>query len=99
MPTPSSGRSARPTPVPPTLVIFVRHGTTPTTGQVLPGRAPGLHLNDVGKAQAETVAERLATWVSAGPAPGTANPEATTARGAGRAPRRAPSGPKRPTVA
>jgi probable phosphomutase (TIGR03848 family) len=99
MTTPASGRGARPKPPPPTLVIFVRHGTTPTTGQVLPGRAPGLHLSDVGKAQAETVAERLATWVSAGPAPGTANPEATSARGAGRAPRRAPSGPKRPTVA
>jgi probable phosphoglycerate mutase len=29
---------------------------------VLPGRAPGLHLADDGKAQAEAVAERLASW-------------------------------------
>jgi probable phosphomutase (TIGR03848 family) len=39
----------------------VRHGATPTTGSVLPGRAPGLHLSDTGRAQAETVAERIAS--------------------------------------
>jgi probable phosphoglycerate mutase len=38
---------------------LVRHGETPTTGTVLPGRAPGLHLSDRGRAQAERVAERL----------------------------------------
>jgi probable phosphomutase (TIGR03848 family) len=38
----------------------VRHGTTPTTGAVLPGRAPGLHLAEAGVAQAEAVAARLA---------------------------------------
>jgi probable phosphoglycerate mutase len=38
---------------------LVRHGETPTTGRVLPGRAPGLHLSDGGRAQAERVAERL----------------------------------------
>ncbi|MDQ0819468.1 putative phosphomutase (TIGR03848 family) [Arthrobacter sp. V4I6] len=38
----------------------MRHGETPTTGTVLPGRAPGLHLSDRGRAQAERVAERLA---------------------------------------
>ncbi|KLU09451.1 MULTISPECIES: MSMEG_4193 family putative phosphomutase [unclassified Kocuria] len=43
-----------------TLVLLVRHGETPTTGKVLPGRAPGLHLSDHGRAQAEQVAERLA---------------------------------------
>src|SRR2546421_254069 len=43
----------------PTLVLFVRHGQTPTTGQLLPGRAPGLHLADVGKAQAQAIAEAL----------------------------------------
>ncbi|NBU06916.1 MAG: phosphoglycerate mutase, partial [Actinobacteria bacterium] len=32
-------------PRPPTLVLLVRHGTTPTTGKVLPGRARGLHLS------------------------------------------------------
>ena len=38
----------------------MRHGTTPTTGAVLPGRAPGLHLAGAGLAQAEAVAARLA---------------------------------------
>ena len=28
----------------PTTILLVRHGQTPTTGKVLPGRAPGLHL-------------------------------------------------------
>ena len=45
---------------PGTLLLLVRHGETPTTGTVLPGRAPGLHLSDRGRAQAERVAERLA---------------------------------------
>lgn len=44
-----------------TLVLLVRHGATPTTGQVMPGRAPGLHLSEVGQAQAAAVAERLAS--------------------------------------
>ena len=44
---------------PGTLLLLVRHGETPTTGTVLPGRAPGLHLSDRGRAQAERVAERL----------------------------------------
>jgi len=44
----------------PTLVLLVRHGRTPTTGQVLPGRAAGLHLGDEGRAQAETAASRIA---------------------------------------
>ncbi len=44
----------------PTLVLLVRHGKTPTTGKVLPGRAPGLHLGDAGIAQAERAAERIA---------------------------------------
>lgn len=38
---------------------MVRHGRTPTTGKVLPGRAPGLHLADSGKAEAEAVAKRI----------------------------------------
>ena len=35
--------------VPPgaTEVLLVRHGQTPTTGKLLPGRAPGLHLAEV----------------------------------------------------
>jgi probable phosphomutase (TIGR03848 family) len=52
---------ARPAAPPkPTLVLLVRHGQTPTTGKVLPGRAPGLHLADKGVEQAEAVAVRIA---------------------------------------
>ncbi len=52
---------ARPAAPPkPTLVLLVRHGQTPTTGKVLPGRAPGLHLADKGVEQAEAVAARIA---------------------------------------
>ena len=50
----------RPTPSPSTLVLLVRHGQTNTTGIVLPGRSPGLHLSDEGRKQAEGVATRLA---------------------------------------
>jgi probable phosphoglycerate mutase len=52
---------ARAKPVPTdTLVLFVRHGQTPTTGATLPGRARGLHLADAGRAQAKAVATRIA---------------------------------------
>ncbi|MDP6177466.1 MAG: histidine phosphatase family protein [Acidimicrobiales bacterium] len=43
-----------------TLVLFVRHGRTPTTGTTLPGRAPGLHLSAEGLRQADAVATGLA---------------------------------------
>lgn len=43
-----------------TLILLVRHGQTPTTGKVLPGRAPGLHLSEQGRDQAARVAQRLA---------------------------------------
>jgi probable phosphoglycerate mutase len=46
---------------PSTVVLLVRHGVTATTGQVMPGRAPGLHLSEAGRAQAAAVAERLLT--------------------------------------
>jgi len=49
--------AARPRP---TLVLLVRHGQTPTTGKVLPGRAAGLHLSETGQAQAREMAARLA---------------------------------------
>jgi probable phosphoglycerate mutase len=42
-------------------VLLVRHGTTPSTGKVLPGQAPGLHLSEKGRAQAAVAAERVAT--------------------------------------
>lgn len=44
-----------------TLVLLIRHGQTPTTGVVLPGRAPGLHLSDDGRRQATAVADRIGT--------------------------------------
>ncbi|MDA3039161.1 MAG: MSMEG_4193 family putative phosphomutase [Actinomycetota bacterium] len=44
----------------PTTVLLVRHGRTPTTGQVLPGRARGLHLSEEGRAQADRAAQRIA---------------------------------------
>ena len=47
-------------PPAPTLVLLVRHGHTPTTGKVLPGRAPGLHLAPKGHDQAAAAATRIA---------------------------------------
>ena len=44
---------------PSTIVLLIRHGQTPTTGQVLPGRTPGLHLAEQGITQAREVAARL----------------------------------------
>jgi probable phosphoglycerate mutase len=45
---------------PPTIVLFVRHGVTPTTGKVLPGQAPGLHLSEQGRAQVRQTAGAIA---------------------------------------
>jgi probable phosphomutase (TIGR03848 family) len=42
-----------------TRVLLVRHGRTPTTGTVLPGRAPGLRLAEDGRKEAEATAERI----------------------------------------
>jgi probable phosphomutase (TIGR03848 family) len=52
---PSTRRPARS----PTVVCLVRHGTTPTTGKVLPGRARGLHLADSGRSEAERAGEQF----------------------------------------
>jgi probable phosphoglycerate mutase len=54
-------RASTPPAPAPTLVLLVRHGQTPTTGKVLPGRAAGLHLADKGREQAEAVAGRIAS--------------------------------------
>lgn len=43
----------------PTTLLLVRHGVTSTTGKVLPGRAPGLHLSPRGVEQAHRAAQRL----------------------------------------
>ena len=40
-------------------MLLVRHGVTASTGIILPGRTPGLHLSERGVAQAEQVAQRL----------------------------------------
>jgi len=53
---------ARPKPPKPTTIAFVRHGQTPTTGKVLPGRARGLHLAESGQAQAQAAADRLRAY-------------------------------------
>jgi probable phosphoglycerate mutase len=42
-----------------TVVLLVRHGLTPTTGIKLPGQAPGLHLTEEGRRQAEAAAARI----------------------------------------
>jgi len=52
--------SKQPKPPVLTTVLLVRHGQTPTTGKLLPGRTPGLHLAEAGIAQAEQVAARIA---------------------------------------
>ncbi len=38
-----------------TFIVFVRHAKTSTTGKVLPGRTPGLHLSDEGWEQARNL--------------------------------------------
>ena len=40
-------------------ILLIRHGTNDSLGRVLYGRTPGVHLNQEGRAQAHTVAERL----------------------------------------
>jgi broad specificity phosphatase PhoE len=97
-------RSARRKPSPPTVVLLVRHGATTTTGRELPGRAPGLHLSDQGREQAERVAARIADLVGvtpAAPSPdgdGAAGDGAAAPRGEGRGRHRgrakAPAGPR-----
>ena len=61
-PKPTRPRTTTPKRPPATLVLFVRHATTPSTGRVLPGRAPGLHLAESGQEQAARLADRLAAW-------------------------------------
>ncbi len=49
----------------PTTFLLVRHGVTSSTGKVLPGRAPGLHLSAAGRQQADTVAARIGELAAA----------------------------------
>lgn len=77
----------------PTTVLLVRHGRTATTGSVLPGRAPGLHLSAEGRTQAERAAERIAPMqpaaVYASPMERTRETAAPIAKAAGLRVRRA----------
>jgi probable phosphoglycerate mutase len=53
-------RAKNPKPPSLTTLLLVRHGTTTTTGKLLPGRAAGLHLAESGVRQAERAGERIA---------------------------------------
>jgi probable phosphomutase (TIGR03848 family) len=55
----TKARSTSPAGPPSTLILLVRHGQTPTTGKLLPGRAPGLHLAELGQTQAQGAADRI----------------------------------------
>lgn len=43
-----------------TIILFIRHGITTQLGKMVSGRMAGVHLNEVGRAQAERLSERLA---------------------------------------
>lgn len=102
VPVPDGSTPARPAarrgpkPRAATMVLLVRHGTTPTTGIKLPGRAPGLHLSDRGHAQAAAAAQRIAalskapTAVYASPLERTRETAAPIARALGLRVRNAP---------
>jgi probable phosphomutase (TIGR03848 family) len=57
---PASSTKRKPAAPVVTTVLLVRHGQTATTGKVLPGRAPGLHLAEAGREQAARAAARIA---------------------------------------
>lgn len=42
-----------------TTFLLVRHGATSHLGHIISGRSPGVHLNEEGRQQAETLADRL----------------------------------------
>jgi len=52
----------RPKPLPPTVVVLVRHALTPTTGKELPERGAGPSLSEQGRRQAEEAARRISSW-------------------------------------
>jgi probable phosphomutase (TIGR03848 family) len=43
-----------------TTFLLIRHGLCDSVGRAIAGRAPGVHLNHTGQAQAEALAHRLA---------------------------------------
>jgi probable phosphomutase (TIGR03848 family) len=54
--------SPRPKPKPPTVLLLVRHGLTPTTGRDLPAAGEGPGLSEEGRKQAEEAAQCIAEW-------------------------------------
>lgn len=83
----SSSTKQRRSPKGPTTLLLVRHGRTSTTGSVLPGRTPGLHLTPDGLDQARSVAARISplkpSTVYASPMERTRETAAPIARAAG----------------
>src|SRR5262245_47260312 len=65
-----------------TTILLVRHGPTPTTGKELPGRAPGLHLADEGRRQADAVAARIRLLAHPPAPPAPAEPSGNGSRDA-----------------
>ena len=45
-----------------TIVVFVRHGSTPSTGKDMPEPGPGPSLSELGRRQAEEAAQYIAAW-------------------------------------
>jgi len=45
-----------------TTFLLIRHGLTDAVGNTITGRLPGVHLNDVGRKQADELPARLAGW-------------------------------------
>jgi len=43
----------------PTFFLLIRHGMTDAVGRLMTGHAPGVHLNDEGRAQAASLPERV----------------------------------------
>ena len=44
-----------------TTFLLIRHGLTDAVGRVMTGQAPGLHLNDTGRAQVAELSAQLKT--------------------------------------
>ncbi len=47
---------------PPTVLVLVRHGVTPTTGKELPEAGPGPSLTSTGREQAEQAGGHIRAW-------------------------------------
>jgi broad specificity phosphatase PhoE len=52
----------RPKPLPPTTLLLVRHGLTPTTGRDIPVAGVGPGLTEEGRRQAEEAAQYISEW-------------------------------------